>query len=70
VPAGRVRRLDADQSGASRVKRRARQRARARRDAWTLVALISAGPLVWLLWPVKSLLYYMPKWYVELLLGI
>jgi hypothetical protein len=34
------------------------------------VALIGAGPLVWLLWPVKSLLYYMPKWYVELLLGL
>lgn len=28
------------------------------------------GPLLWLLWPVKSLFYYIPKWYVEILLGI
>jgi hypothetical protein len=29
-----------------------------------------AGPLIWLLWPVKSLFYHIPKWYVQLLLGI
>lgn len=53
-----------------RVTRASRRRARARRDAWILTALIAVGPLAWLLWPVKSLLYYFPKWYVELLLGM
>lgn len=53
----------------SRAVRRARQRARARRDAWTLAGLVAVGPLVMLLWPVKSLFYYVPKWYVELILG-
>jgi hypothetical protein len=50
------------------VTRRAQQRARARRDAWLLVAFILAGPLMWLIWPVKSLLYYFPKWYAQMLL--
>lgn len=70
VSAGRVRRLDADRSVATRVKRRARQRARARRNAWTIAGLVAVGPLVWLLWPVKSLFYYIPKWYLQLLLGL
>jgi hypothetical protein len=35
-----------------------------------VTALLLAGPLTWLLWPVKSLFYHIPKWYVQLLLGI
>ena len=54
----------------TRVARRARQRARARRDAWKLTAVIGTVLLVWLIWPVKSLLGYGPKWYVEFFLGI
>jgi hypothetical protein len=54
----------------SRATTRAHQRARARRSAWTLTALVATGPLVALLWPVKSLFYYVPKWYVELILGL
>jgi hypothetical protein len=34
------------------------------------VALIAAVPLAILLWPVKSLLYYIPLWYVQLALGL
>lgn len=67
---GRGGRLDANRIAASRVARRARQRARARRDAWLVAVLLAVGPLAWLLWPVKSLFYHIPKWYVELLLGI
>lgn len=70
MSAGRRRRLDANRgiaSGVTRATRRAHQRARARRDAWLLVALIGVGPLVWLIWPVKSLLYYFPKWYAQML---
>lgn len=52
------------------MTRRARQRARARRDAWLLAGIVLVWPLVWLLWPVRSLFYYLPKWYVEILLGI
>lgn len=52
------------------MTRRASQRARARRDAWIVTTLVVAGPLAWLLWPVKSLFYHIPKWYLELLLGI
>lgn len=70
MSAGRKRRLDADRGAATRLGRRARQRARARRDAWTVAALVAVGPLVWLLWPVKSLFYYIPKWYFEILFGL
>lgn len=52
------------------MTRRAYERSRARRSAWLVVALVMAGPLIWLLWPVKSLFYHIPKWYVELLLGL
>jgi hypothetical protein len=34
------------------------------------VALLAVAPLAVLLWPVKSLLYYIPLWYIQLLLGI
>lgn len=70
MPAGRVRRLDADRGVGTRVAQRARQRAQVRRNAWIVVAGFLVGPLLWLLWPVKSLFYYIPKWYVEILLGI
>lgn len=70
MSAGSQRRLDADRGATTRLARRARQRARARRDAWTIAALIAVGPLAVLLWPVKSLFYYIPKWYLEILLGI
>ncbi len=52
------------------MTRQARRRAHARRKAWRVTALVVAGPLIWLLWPVKSLFYHIPKWYVELLLGL
>jgi hypothetical protein len=52
------------------VTRRAYQRARARRKTYVSVALVSAGPLIWLLWPVKSLFYHIPKWYIQLILGL
>lgn len=52
------------------MTRRARQRARGRRDAWTTTAVLLLGPLLYLLWPVKSLFYHIPKWYVQLLLGL
>jgi hypothetical protein len=51
--------------------RLARQRSReAHRRRMILTALVVAGPLIWLLWPVKSLFYHIPKWYVQLLLGL
>ena len=65
-----MRRLDAHRGNASRVTRRDRRRAHERRRAWRVTAFLAIGPVVWLLWPVKSLLYYIPKWYVELLLGM
>lgn len=67
---GRSGRLDADRGAATRLTRRAQQRASARRRAWITSALVLAGPLIWLIWPVKSLFYYLPKWYIEILLGI
>jgi hypothetical protein len=70
VSAGRGGRLDANRGATTRVTRRARRRARALRRTWVTTILLLAGPLVWLLWPVKSLFYHIPKWYVELLLGI
>jgi hypothetical protein len=70
VSAGRSGRLDANRGAATRVGRRANERARALRRGWTVTALLLAGPLTWLLWPVKSLFYHIPKWYVQLLLGI
>lgn len=70
MPASRGGRLDADRSAPTRVSRRARQRTRARRDAWLTAALVGVAPLIWLLWPVKSLFYHIPKWYVQLILGL
>lgn len=70
VPAGRSGRLDANRGAATRVVQRARQRARARRNAWITAAVVLGVPLLVLLWPVKSLFYHIPKWYVQLLLGI
>lgn len=52
------------------MTRRARKRARARRNAWLTITLVGVGPLAWLLWPVKSLFYHIPKWYIELILGL
>lgn len=67
---GRGGRLDANRSGTSRVARRAHQRASATRRVWFTLGIAALGPLVWLVWPVKSLFYHIPKWYVQLLLGI
>lgn len=54
----------------TRVQRlREVRRTRVRR-AWIASAVMFGIPLLVLMWPVKSLLWYFPKWYVELLLGI
>ena len=69
-----MRRLDANRGATTRVARNAFKRARARRNArryvWRPGTLVLVGLLIWLLWPVKSLLYYIPKWYIELALGL
>lgn len=70
MPAGRGGRLDANRGAPTRLSRRALERRARRRNAWFVTVLVVAGPLTWLLWPVKSLFYHIPKWYIQLILGL